>query len=117
MRRITFKLNTIGNMDLVDDSRQGVPQIVLGEAEEIRVPNGADVRGSSISGLVADYVENADLAKDAAVAQGDKHRHSVVGHHTQPAAFHDVHLLSDVSLSANVVTRRENLRPMNLSGT
>ena len=63
--------------------------------------------------LIARNVEDADLAKDRALPQRHVDLPPVVRHHVQLASLDDVHLLTHITLSAHIVTRRENLVPHN----
>ena len=60
--------------------------------------------------LLTWYVEDADLAKDGAIAKGDEHCLTVVSDHVKLASLDDVHLLADIAFPTDIVPGREHLQ-------
>lgn len=57
-----------------------------------------------------EVVADAYLPENRACAEGGQHSALVVRYHAESPALHDVHLLANVSLAADVVSRAEHLR-------
>lgn len=87
-------------------------QVLLGEAEEVRVSQAADVGGASVAHLAAADVQDADFSKATSRSQNGKLCDSVVPDHSKLAVFDDVHLLANISLvmeekDTNVIPKNE----------
>ena len=86
-----------------------LPQVGLGQTEEVRVAARLDVGRAPVARLVAGYVEYADLAEVAALLEVDEDGGAVVRDDAQLAALDEVHLAADVALAANEVAGAEDL--------
>ena len=53
-------------------------------------------------------VQDANLSKHNTLTKSCKHRRTVITNHLQLASLYNIHLLANITLSADVVARTEN---------
>jgi len=89
---------------------QDMPQILLGQPQQVRVPNRSHIGGAPIPRPDARYIQNAQLAKKRARLQRHKHLGPVIANHIQHSPLHHKHLIANVTLLAHKVPGAEHLR-------
>ena len=86
-----------------------LPEVIFAQGEEVAVTHAPDIGCPPVSGFVARDVEDADFSKHRSFSKSYIDLPAIVSDHVQLASLDDVHLFTDISLAAHVVTRRKYL--------
>ena len=82
------------------------PRITLTTPSTIFLPSTSP--GLSI--VKINFVPDTNLTKDGTITKSYKDRCAIISDYVKLASFDDIHLLADITLSANVITWGKHLK-------